>query len=198
MVHLVLVILLSTAFSLMMKHAHARGYGVFAVGCVNYVVAGAIAGIGWLPQLSEAFSSRALLLGCAGGVMYVLCYLFIMVMLERQGISVATALTRLAIVVPVLASILLWNEKPTVLQVLGLGATFVAIMLFDLGSGSKMPSGFWRVIWPLVGCFATAGCSRLCQKAFRQLCARSDRPLFLASWFVCADARCPPRTSVDA
>jgi len=105
-VYLVPVILLSAAFSLMMKDAHARRYNVLAVGCVNYVVAG-IGGVLWaMPRLSEALSPGALLFGCFGGTMYVLTYLFIMVMLDRQGISIATTVIQLAIAVPILVAIL--------------------------------------------------------------------------------------------
>ncbi|NDK11661.1 MAG: hypothetical protein COZ06_13990 [Armatimonadetes bacterium CG_4_10_14_3_um_filter_66_18] len=106
-----------------------------------------------------------------------------MVMLERQGISVATAMTRLAIAVPIVVSILVWHERPNLWQTAGLVLTFVAILLFDTGANGRLPRDLWQAVWPLAGCFLTAGGSRLSQKAFAELCVGAERPLYLAAWF---------------
>jgi len=144
MLYLILTIAFSATFSLMMKHAHARRYGVLAVGCVNYIVAGIVATAWALTGQPEHLSGTAVIVGCIGGAMYVLCYLCIMVMLERQGISVATAMTRLAIAVPILTSVVVWSERPSMLQTLGLVLTLGAILLFDLQHGSRRHGGAWK------------------------------------------------------
>ena len=186
MLSLILVIVLASAFNLMMKHAHARNYSVLAVGCVNYVVAGIVSAV-WVcarPGSHSVLSPEAVLFGCLGGAMYVACYLFIMVMLDRQGIAVATAMTRLAIAVPILVAIAVWDERPGLLRTVGLLVTFAAILLFDnRASSAKLAGGLWHHAWPLAGCFLTAGASRLSQKAFSQLCDQAERPLYLATWF---------------
>jgi len=59
-----------------------------------------------------AYSRDTYVIGLSlGGTMYVLAYVCIMVMLDRQGISLAGAMTRLAIVVPIVIAsvyVLLW------------------------------------------------------------------------------------------
>lgn len=183
MTYLTLTILLSTAFSLMIKHAHARNYGVLAVGCLNYIVAGVI-GIVWAALVrTEPLSWAAFGFGCLGGTMYVLCYLAIMVMLDRQGISVATAMTRLAIAIPIGVSIVVWHERPTWVQTVGLLLTFAAISAFDLRGIGRVTGSRWDRFWPLAACFLTAGCSRLSQKAFGHFCSEAQRPVYIASWF---------------
>ncbi len=179
-------ILLSAAFNLMMKHAHVRGYGVLAVGCLNYVVAGLAAGGASLGGATGPLSVAALGYGCLGGTMYVLCYVFIMVMLERQGISLATVVTRLAIVVPIVAGVALWGERPTAWQTAGLALSFAAIVAIHHGGWGAATAGRWSRWWPLLGCFATAGVSRLSQRAFSHFCDPSQRPYYVAAWFGCA------------
>ena len=186
MVFVICNIAFSSAFNLLMKYAHARRYGILAVGCVNYIVAGLVACLWFLSRRPDHVAVMATLFGCLGGLMYVLCYLCIMAMLDRQGISVATALTRLAIVVPIMAAVLFWHERPNGFQVSGLLLAGIAILLFDFRRFKTESAGFWQLVWPLAGCFFTAGGARLCQKAFGEYCRASERPAYIAAWFAFA------------
>lgn len=183
MLYLILTVVFSTTFSLMMKHAHARRYGVLAVGCLNYVAAGVI-GVLWAAASgTDAIPVGVVALGCLGGTMYVLCYLAIMAMLQRQGISVAAAMTRLAIAVPILAAVFLWRELPNLSQSAGLAVTFAAILAFDLRGRTPGTRTAVRSVWPLAGCFVTAGISRLAMKTFSQLYAVNLLPAYIGVWF---------------
>ena len=183
MVYLLLTILLSSTFSLMMKHAHARAYGVLAVGCLNYVAAGVV-GVVWATTAwSGPVPPLVLFLGCVGGTMYVLCYVSIMVLLDRQGIAVASAVTRMAIALPVLVSVVAWHEVPTAWQQAGLATTFVAILAFAPNGQRLRASGLWRRSWPLAACFVTAGVARLAMKTFTELCGSTRLPAYVGAWF---------------
>ena len=178
-----LTIALSATFSLMMKHAHARAYGVLAVGCLNYVAAGVL-GVAWAAAAwSGPVPGLVLLLGCVGGTMYVLCYVSIMVLLDRQGISVASAVTRMAIALPILVSVVVWHEIPTGWQLAGLATTFGAILAFAPNAQQLRSLGLWRRIWPLAACFVTAGVARLAMKTFTQLCGSTRLPAYVGAWF---------------
>ena len=183
MIYLILSVVLASTFSLMMKHAHARGYGLLAVGCLNYVVAGTV-GLAWVAAVRPAaVPLPAIGFGCVGGGMYVLCYLAIMAMLDRQGISVATAVTRLAIAVPIVVAMCVWHEIPTVYQAFGLLVTFAAILAFELRDPRHAAGTLWHHAWPLAGCFLTAGLARLAMKAFTHVCGKGHMPVYIAAWF---------------
>ena len=183
MIYLTLAILLSTVFSLMMKHAHARNYGVLAVGCLNYIVAGSV-GIAWMVwQHPSSIPLLAIVFGCVGGTMYVLCYLAIMALLDRQGISVAAAMTRLAIAVPIVVSVVVWHEVPTVWQVVGLLVTFAAILMFEWRDPRQAAGRIWHHAWPLAGCFVSAGTARVAMAAFKHVCGEEHLPVYTAAWF---------------
>ena len=186
MLYLLLTIALSSTFSLMMKHAHSRRYGVLAVGCLNYIAAG-FCGVVWAAAVQSGPPPvGALAFGSVGGLMYVLCYISIMALLDRQGISIATAVTRLAIAVPIVASVVLWSERPTGLQTVGLGLTVLAILAFEFRDRGAADRSVWAHWWPLAGCFATAGLARLSMKAFTQLYGREQVQAYIGAWFAAA------------
>ena len=107
----------SSAFGLVLRDALGRRCNPWAVGLVNYLMATAIqlgrhaaSGQPW-----EA-SGQTLLLGGATGVLYAVNFALFVPLLGQRGVSIPSAMSRLAVVFPILASLLIWGERLTALQ----------------------------------------------------------------------------------
>ncbi len=107
---LALAVISASAFSLIMKFSQEKQYSVLAVGGVNYIVA-AIAAALLVPwEHVTSVSSGMCLLAAVSGIGYLVTYLLMAHALPRRGITVPTAAVQVAMVVPLVPSVLLWHE----------------------------------------------------------------------------------------
>ena len=137
MIYLLLHILGNTAFLLAVRLARQRQRQYLLIGATNYATAFVLATI-VLMQSAAAPTWPALALGAVQGLQYQTMFLLLFVMLSRSGVAVVVALLRLSVAVPTVASIVIWQEYPSIWQTLGLVLAAVALPL--LGS-ARRPRG---------------------------------------------------------
>lgn len=191
MLFLALNIVLLSGFGLFLKHAKDNQQRLNPIGFVNYLTAFFIS-IWVLSQEQDfEFSRLTFVLGISNGITYAAGFELFTLGIRLSGIVVTAALVRLSIVVPILVSILFWNEVPNLWQGVGLVLTFVAIPL--LSQREKEPTykftperpavshglGFTVVITILL----VTGISRLTMKAFNEMCPIDEKSLYMSLLF---------------
>ncbi|MDP6038898.1 MAG: hypothetical protein QGG64_10135 [Candidatus Latescibacteria bacterium] len=129
MIALVLNIVFSIGFFHIIRVAQVKGRNMMVVAAVNYVLASSMCfGFSALSG-NTALSQPTLIWGVVQGVMFIATYVLICTSMSLRGMAIGTAILRLSVVIPVLASVFYWGEVPSIFQVLGIGACLVALPL---------------------------------------------------------------------
>lgn len=189
MIPLLLATFFSASFGLVVRYAQGHKGNLWAVGALNYATAALFhvargAGSGGLPP-----SRSTLLLGLLGGCVYVGSYFLLFPFMRQRGVSVATAILRLSVVMPIAIAILFWGERPGALQSAG---ALLALMSLPLlarrpvekerptrnGDGLK-----GRGILLLVALFVGNGLCMMVMRGYEQTGVRGESSLFLAILF---------------
>jgi drug/metabolite transporter (DMT)-like permease len=190
MLVLIAATLFSAAFSLIVRDAQLRGRNLWAVGAVNYMTAATIHLARWGLSPVSPISPTTLLLGAFGGLVYSGSYLLLFRFMQTRGVSVATAILRLSVIIPVALSILAWGERPDAMQAWGAGVALVALPLLayrrsTAQAGQRLPLDR-RGLVLLVTLFVGNGLCATTVRAFHQTGAPEQGALFLGTLFATA------------
>lgn len=133
---------------------------------------------------SEGSYTFSILFGVAVGFLYIISLLLTQQSIKAKGTSLTTMFQRTGIVIPILTSAFLWNEIPTMLQVVGIiAALFSLVYMNSDGKGIKI-SGL------LLAVFLTGGMCELSNKLYQMYALEEHKPLFLFAIFVTCVALC--------
>ena len=191
MLFLALNIILLSGFGLFLKHAKNNQQRLNPIGFVNYLTAFCISV--WVLSLEQdfAFSKLTLALGVANGVTYAIGFELFTIGIRLSGVVVTVAIVRLSIVIPILVSILFWQEIPNPWQSIGLLLTFLAIPL--LSQREKEPIDKWTPNRPeisqglgfavVITILLVTGISRLTMKAFNEMCPIDEKSFYMTLLF---------------
>lgn len=181
--HLVVHIAGSVAFGHVMKWALWRKCSLVAVGAVNYVVASGLSLLLALAFRSGGLTPLGVGAGVLGGLSYVVSYYFYYQSIRLAGVSVSTAVIRLSVLPAVAASIAVWGERPTALQVAGILLVLVALPLLSQQPGDRTAQLAGPVWGWLLALFATTSGGSLAAKLFQEGDTPLAKPLVLTVWF---------------
>ena len=131
MVFLALHIAGNAAFLLLVRVARGRRFDYPLAGLTNYATAALLAALALVWLGPPAPDPRAAAFGAANGAQYQVTFILMYALYGLLGVAVTSSLLRLSIVVPVLASIVLWGEWPTAAQGLGLLLAAAALPLLS-------------------------------------------------------------------
>ncbi len=132
----------------------------------------------------EGSYTISILFGVFVGVLFIVSLLLTQQSIKTKGTSLTTMFQRTGIVIPILASAILWREVPTALQVIGIiAALFSLIYMNSEGKGFKV-NGL------LVTVFFAAGLCELSNKAYQMYALEQHKPLFLLTIFVTCVVLC--------
>lgn len=183
---LALAVIFASAFSLIMKFSQEKQYSVLAVGGVNYIAA-AIAAALLVPwEHVTSVSSGMCLLAAVSGIGYLVTYLLLAHALRRRGITVPTAAVQVAMVVPLVPSVLLWHEHLAAVQATGVLFAVAAILLLAPPGGARAAgiSRWAYLVVPMI--FLTSGATRVAQKAVTEFAPDGQQPVLALIWFATA------------
>ncbi len=204
MINLVLAVLCSVAIGVIFKHTGPMRIDRTALLTVNYAaavgVAGVLIAVGGRAVEGGLRGSPALF-GLAGGVGVLLIAGFFLLSYATDvaGMSLAIGVMRVSVVLPFLASWLVWDEVPSIAQGVGMGLAAVAFFLIaqkhrqpaavsapegGRGPSKKEASPLSTVDWHAFGVLALTFCAGgavdLSMKAFEEgYGAENSRVLFL-------------------
>jgi drug/metabolite transporter (DMT)-like permease len=163
MVNLLGAIIANAVFAQSYKFAVARGYDVDWVCMLSFVSSGAILLVA--PHSTAALPgwqtiALGIVFGLSGGVAQITFFRSI-----RYGpLSVSYTIVALSVLIPTLASIILWAERPTLLQALALGGALLAVVLMgDVRMYRLDKPALWAAWLGLA--FLASGAGSLCMKA---------------------------------
>lgn len=189
MIYILLHIILSSVFMLGMRWGQRRRQDILSVGAVNYIVGGLVALLLFLMDGVTAVSASAATYGAVNGTAYFIAFFFVITTLRWKGAALATVVTRLSIVVPVVVAFFVWQERPSTLQSVGIVLACVSLTLIGRGkldvSVSRLP---WYASMHMTLLFLIGGSSRLAQEAFQHTAGRLQIPAFLLVGFGVAAA----------
>ncbi len=185
MLFLVAATLFSSSFGLIVRYAQERRCNLWGVGAVNYTLAAtfhavlwALSGAGW-----RALDASTVALGVGGGIVFVTAFGLLLPVMRWRGVSISTAATQLAVLVPVLFSVLLWGERPTTPQMVGATLALAALPMLGLQPGAladRMPA---RNMLLLLALFLTNGLCMLTVRAYQQVGDAASSSAFLTIIF---------------
>lgn len=185
MTYLLLRILFNTTFSQLLRLAQVRDGQMLPAALVNYGVAALLGGIGFFLLKAPPPHPVSLLLGAATGVTYAVSLLGLEAAMHTSGISIAVAVLQLAVLVPTVASILFFHERPDAWQVVGIVAAIIALPLLSrsraLPDSARLAGRDVFVIVFLL--FFVTGCSGVLMKAFQQYAPPGDRLAYTVALF---------------
>ena len=208
MFYLALAILSSLAIAAVFKMSERRGLDRMALLAVNYAAAAVLAaGLTLQGSSASALGPGVVGLGVFTGALFIGGFWIFAAAIQAAGMALATAVMRLAVVVPVLASWAIWAEQPSALQGAGLLAAVVAIVLITRPSrehpvAASVDAAFpaaasaeredagghaGRTIALLLALFGAAGSVDVSMKTFSEVYAgRVDDAVFLLFVFAVA------------
>jgi glucose uptake protein GlcU len=107
------------------------------IGLVNYATAFVFSCALAYRANSFTFTPLTLVFGLATGISYAFGFVLVVAGMRLSGIVVTTAVIRLSMILPILFSVIVWNEEPNLWQTLGI---LVALVFCDNQSDSRHES----------------------------------------------------------
>jgi len=189
--HFVLLKVLSAVgMGLILKHSDRRGISRLPLIRVNYAVAAVVAfGAALAARQSQVSGGTALLAALTGGL-FVGGLLVWMKAIQAAGLALSVVAMRTAIVIPLLASVVIWRERPSLAQLAGAGLALAALGLVlaetaQKGAGPGTQRGGSAAVW-LAALFLADGLVMVPAKVFQESLPLDQALPFQAVLFVTA------------
>ncbi|MHB1295179.1 MAG: hypothetical protein ACYC4R_09315 [Anaerolineae bacterium] len=184
MLALAFATLFAAGFALTVRYAQLRRANLWAVGAINYASAAlfhvarrALEGEGFQP------STPTLTLGILTGLLYVGSYFVLFAIMRLRGLSISATVEQLGVLVPVLASVVLWGERPSAPQTIGSLLALASLPLLTLGPHALGERLGTRGVVLLAALFLGTGSGALAMRAYEESGVLGETSLFLAILF---------------
>lgn len=194
MLYLILAIVSSSLVSIMMRVGEGRAKNNISMLSVNYFICMILAfiytGAGNLLQTGEGIGT-SIGLGVINGFFYIASLILFQNSVKHNGVVLSSIFMKLGIMVPLVISILLFKEMPTVIQVIGFMIAITAIVIinmkdkteYNISKKVKERSSIkLGLILVLFGCGMADGMSKI----YQELGTDKFEELFLVCTFVVA------------
>ncbi|WP_299620801.1 GRP family sugar transporter [uncultured Tenacibaculum sp.] len=138
MIYLVLSILISSSLYVIFKYFERFKVDTFQAIVVNYIVAFVIGylyspvklPIAEIPNQSWFFGA------CILGFLFITIFNLMALTSQRNGLSVASVSGRMAVVIPIIFGVFLYNESVTIIKVVGILLALIAVYLTSVKKSS--------------------------------------------------------------
>lgn len=188
MISLLLAILSSAAISVVMRLSTDRVKGRTGMLAVNYfaclLLAALHTGFARLVPADPGLPA-AMGLGFVNGFLFLAGFVLLQSNTKRNGVVLSSIFMKLGLLVPVVLSVAVFREAPTVVQILGVTAAIVAIILINYEKGGKAGSR-----WSLLLLLLSGGSCDAMAKIFEEIGPNSLSAQYLFYTFVVAFLLC--------
>ena len=186
MLFLLLALLSSSVLAMVLKYLNTTSpYGVFLV---NYITCTLLAFGAMEPKALYNGDLTPCWLGAVTGLIYLASLSANGYSIHRNGAILSSVFTRLGVLVPIVLSVALFGERPTLLQGAGIAlAVAAAVVMNGLPGKGELPDAGQQVyLLPLVLTLVLNGTADAMSKVFTQLGRRQDDGLFMFYIFLFA------------
>lgn len=188
MVFLLLAILSSTLISFLMRLSAEKTSGGVSMLVTNYLMCTLLSAVyigdgGFFPQTESL--SQTLALGAVHGLLLLLGFVLFQVNVRKNGVVLPAIFMKLGLLIPLVMSIFLFHEIPTVNEVVGFCLAVGAIILINLKKDGASRFGWGLVLLLLSGGLADAMC-----KVYEELGDADLSEHFLFYTFAAASILC--------
>lgn len=139
MLNLLMAIITSSLVSITMRVGERRAKNNIAMLSVNYficlVLSVVYTGMDNLLQNGEGMVT-ALSLGSINGFFYIASLVLVQNSIKKNGVVLTSIFMKLGIMMPLVISIVLFKEMPTIVQIIGFIIALIAIILMNLKTAS--------------------------------------------------------------
>lgn len=189
MLSLLMATVCSASIAILFKVTAARKLNNQIVTVINYLTASLvsvtlIAGHDTL-QVNTATQDfkQSIVLGFLTGVLFLTSFVIYQRSVGRNGASLSGMFAKLGILVPMLISIIVWMEFPTLLQTFGIVVAVLAIGIVNLKTGNIKTSVSIPLLLML---FLSGGVAEFLNKIFQKTASMTYKPVFLLTVFATA------------
>ena len=187
MLYLLLAIVSSALISVIMRLSSDRVNGNVGMLAMNYLMCLLIAaGYTGFDMLVPAVPGlpQTLGLGCVNGMLYLMGFVLFQRNVRRSGVVLSSTFMKLGLLVPMVVSVFLFGELPTVMQTVGFCIAVVAIVLVNLEKDRGQMTG--GLLFLLLAC----GSADAMAKIYGELGRAELSAQFLLYTFVSAFLLC--------
>ena len=189
MIYLLLAISCSALISILMRLSTDKVTANVSMLSINYLMCLAVAltgtGVGGLFPRHTALPAT-LLMGAVHGILYLGSFVLLQVNVKRNGVVLSATFMKLGLLVPMTASVLLFGERPSALQIAGFAIALAAILLINLEKGTSSMGFRAGLLLLLLG----SGTADVMSKVYEELGEPSLSNQFLLYTFLVAFLLC--------
>ena len=186
MIYLILAILSSASVGVIMRLSERKVKANISMLAVNYIIcflcAGAFSGLGNMLPVGEEGLRWTLGISVFNGFFYLAGFVYLQSCIKKNGVVLSTTFIKLGLLVPMVISIVLFKEAPTVLQITGFIITILSIILMNYEKDEAAGKFSFSLILLLL---AGGSCDAM-SKVFEELGNPVLENQFLFYTFICA------------
>ena len=175
-----LTILCSTSIALILKYSDTKKGEPIVLLAGNYLVASVISLIVLFFWDDKSFSLETLYFGLGLGVIFVLSFFAFAKAIRYAGTGLATTSSRLSVIIPILLSIIIYNEIPNEFHLAGFAFTIITFVLFYLSvrGNHKKGDGLIKYLF-LIAVLVGIGINDFSMKIFKSWRPEQEEPFFV-------------------
>ena len=177
---LILVILSSTSIALILKHNNTVKGKTIVLLAGNYLVAASVALVILILNDTTNFSLQTLFFGIALGFLFVITFFLLSSAIKHSGTGLAITSSRLSVIIPIILSIIFFDESPNELYTIGFLFTVFTFVLFyfSVKSGHRDGEGILKYLY-LIAVFVGIGVNDFALKLFKMIRTEQEEPFFV-------------------
>ncbi len=187
MIALLLTIICSTSIALILKYNDARDGNPLLLLSGNYLIAALISFFYVLTDASATISAETVIFGILLATLFVYAFFAFAKAVSAAGTALATVSSRLSVIVPLLLSIVIYGEEPSLYQLSGMIIAIFTIILFYFslksdGSKKLQIIDYLYLLAVLIG----IGLNDFAMKIFQQWRPAAEKSYFMMIIFSAA------------
>ncbi|NWG27307.1 MAG: hypothetical protein HXY48_02095 [Ignavibacteriaceae bacterium] len=177
---LFLTIICSTSIALILKYSETKKGKPIILLAGNYLVASLIGFILLILNDEKIFSIQTLFFGAGLGLLFVLSFFVYAKAISFAGTGLATTSSRLSVIIPIILSIIVFNELPNQLHLFGFLFTVITFLFFyfTVKGNHKDGENLLKYLF-LVLVFIGIGINDFAIKVFKSWRPEQEEPYFV-------------------
>lgn len=190
MIDLILAVVSSMLVSVIMRVSEKHIHNNISMLASNYLMCTVMAVVcvgTWnlFPVSADGFSF-SVGLGLISGVFYMSSFMLLQWNTKKNGIVLSSMFMKLGVMVPTLMAIVVFHEKPKMVQVLGMMFAVAAILLINMEKGSARAASSAGLVFLLIAGGMTDGMAKI----YEELGVGALKNHFLLYTFIVAFVMC--------